>query len=145
MFYFAFFLFALCKCSCRKRLPFYALHVIITEIICHRVGKLNAFVCAPLGLRRRANGCVFVFPLQTLSADDPPLRRTGTPRERTDYENESKIVVRLFHQTTNDLALTASFVGVTSLIFCAKGNPFGQLLMIVFSVIYGIISLRVGY
>ncbi len=47
--------------------------------------------------------------------------------------------------TTNYLTLTASFVGVTSLIFCAKGNPFGQLLMIVFSVIYGIISLRVGY
>ena len=38
---------------------------------------------------------------------------------------------------TNYLTLTASFVGVTSLIFCAKGNPFGQLLMIVFSAIYG--------
>ena len=46
---------------------------------------------------------------------------------------------------TNYLTLTASFVGVTSLIFCAKGNPFGQLLMIVFSVIYGVISLRVAY
>ena len=46
---------------------------------------------------------------------------------------------------TNYLTLTASFVGVTSLIFCAKGNPFGQLLMIVFSAIYGVISLRVAY
>ena len=43
------------------------------------------------------------------------------------------------------LTLTASLIGVTSLIFCAKGNPFGQLLMILFSVLYGIISFRVAY
>jgi len=28
---------------------------------------------------------------------------------------------------TNYLTLAASLTGVTSLIFCAKGNPFGQL------------------
>lgn len=31
------------------------------------------------------------------------------------------------------LTLAASLVGVTSILFNAKGNPFGQLLMIVFS------------
>lgn len=43
------------------------------------------------------------------------------------------------------LTLAASLVGVTSLIFNAKGNPFGQLLMIVFSVLYGIISYSFAY
>lgn len=43
------------------------------------------------------------------------------------------------------LTLTASLVGVTSLIFSAKGNPSGQVLIIVFSVIYGIISFTCSY
>jgi len=38
------------------------------------------------------------------------------------------------------LTLYASLIGVTSLIFNAKGNPFGQLLMVVFSLLYGVIS-----
>ena len=46
---------------------------------------------------------------------------------------------------TNYLALCASLIGVTSLIFNAKGNPFGQLLMIVFSLLYGIISYSFSY
>ena len=45
----------------------------------------------------------------------------------------------------NYLYLAASLVGATSLIFCAKGNPIGQLLMIVFSTMYGIISYTFGY
>lgn len=43
------------------------------------------------------------------------------------------------------LTLSASLIGVTSLIFNAKGNPFGQLLMVVFSLMYGIISLTFAY
>lgn len=43
------------------------------------------------------------------------------------------------------ITLTASLIGVTSLIFNAKGNPFGQLLMIIFSLLYGIISLTFAY
>jgi len=43
------------------------------------------------------------------------------------------------------LTLSASLVGVTSLIFNAKGNPFGQFLMVVFSLLYGIISLSFRY
>lgn len=46
---------------------------------------------------------------------------------------------------TNYLTLAASLIGVTSLIFNAKGNPFGQFLMIVFSALYGIISYNFAY
>lgn len=45
----------------------------------------------------------------------------------------------------NYLTLCASVIGVTSLIFNAKGNPFGQLLMVVFSLLYGIISYTFSY
>ena len=46
---------------------------------------------------------------------------------------------------TNYLTLIASLIGVTSLIFNAKGNPFGQLLMVIFSLLYGIISYTFSY
>ena len=45
----------------------------------------------------------------------------------------------------NYFTLLASLIGVTSLIFNAKGNPFGQFLMIVFSVLYGVISFTFAY
>ena len=43
------------------------------------------------------------------------------------------------------LTLVASLIGVTSLIFLAKGNPIGQMLMVVFSVLYGVISFNFCY
>lgn len=43
------------------------------------------------------------------------------------------------------LTLIASLIGVTSLIFGAKGNPLSPLLMIIFSVLYGIISYSFSY
>lgn len=46
---------------------------------------------------------------------------------------------------TNYLTLCASLIGVTSLIFNAKGNPFGQFLMVIFSLLYGIISYTFSY
>lgn len=45
----------------------------------------------------------------------------------------------------NYLTLLASLIGVTSLIFNTKGNPFGQLLMVLFSLIYGVISFTFAY
>ncbi|MCM1285353.1 MAG: nicotinamide riboside transporter PnuC [Acetobacter sp.] len=45
----------------------------------------------------------------------------------------------------NYLTLTASLIGVTSLIFNANGNPLGQFLMVVFSILYGIISYTFFY
>lgn len=56
------------------------------------------------------------------------------------------IVVSFFcFDKENYLTLAASLIGVTSLIFNAKGNPFGQLLMVIFSVLYGIISYSFAY
>ncbi|MBO5415500.1 MAG: nicotinamide mononucleotide transporter [Clostridia bacterium] len=45
----------------------------------------------------------------------------------------------------NPLTLIASLIGVTALIFTAKGYLLGQILIVVFSVFYGIISLRQQY
>lgn len=45
----------------------------------------------------------------------------------------------------NYLTLSASLIGVTSLIFSAKGNPFGQFLMVIFSLLYGVISYTFSY
>ena len=43
------------------------------------------------------------------------------------------------------LNLMASLIGVTSLIYCATGNPFGQVLIIIFSLLYGGISFACRY
>lgn len=51
----------------------------------------------------------------------------------------------LLFDRENYLTLTASLIGVTALIFVAKANPFGQSLVIVFSVLYGIISYSFAY
>lgn len=56
------------------------------------------------------------------------------------------IIISFFaFDRTNYMTLCASLIGVTSLIFNAKGNPFGQVLMIIFSLIYGIISYSFSY
>lgn len=46
---------------------------------------------------------------------------------------------------TNYLVLTASVIGAASLIFNAKGNPLGPSLMVIFSILYGIISFKCAY
>ena len=43
------------------------------------------------------------------------------------------------------LTLVAACVGITSLVFAAKGNVWAQILMIIFSILYGIISWRFHY
>lgn len=55
------------------------------------------------------------------------------------------IVSFLMFDRASWLTLAASLVGVTSLIFCAKGNPAGQVLMIAFALMYGIISWGFAY
>ncbi|MEE1219195.1 MAG: nicotinamide riboside transporter PnuC [Ruminococcus sp.] len=57
----------------------------------------------------------------------------------------SIIVSFIIFDKTNYITLTASLIGTTSLILCAKGNPLGQILMILFSILYGIISLSFSY
>ncbi len=51
----------------------------------------------------------------------------------------------LIFDRENYLSLIASLIGGVSLIFCAKGNPIGQALIIVFSLLYGYISLSCKY
>ena len=55
------------------------------------------------------------------------------------------VISFLLFDRENYLTLCASLIGVTSLIFNAKGNPFGQFLMVVFSLLYGIISFTFSY
>lgn len=43
------------------------------------------------------------------------------------------------------LTVFSSLIGVTSLIFCAKGNPLGQVLMILFSLMYAVTSYTFAY
>lgn len=51
----------------------------------------------------------------------------------------------ILFNNNNYLTFIASIIGVTSLIFNAKGNPIGQILMIIFSILYGIISYTFYY
>ena len=51
----------------------------------------------------------------------------------------------LIFDRQNYLNLIASLLGVVSLIFCAKGNPIGEGLIIIFSIFYGIISYAFAY
>lgn len=55
------------------------------------------------------------------------------------------IISFLIFDRENYMTLVASLVGVTSIIINAKGNPLGQLLMIVFSLIYGMILYSFAY
>ena len=46
---------------------------------------------------------------------------------------------------TGYISLAASVVGVSALIFFAKGNPIGQILIIIFAILYAIISYDLSY
>lgn len=51
----------------------------------------------------------------------------------------------LIFDRENYMTLAASLIGVTSLLYNAKGNPVGQALMVIFSILYGIISYTFDY
>lgn len=56
------------------------------------------------------------------------------------------VVIPAFLPDGADIPNTVtSLIGVTALILCAKGNPVGQALQIVFGTLYGIISLSCAY
>lgn len=55
------------------------------------------------------------------------------------------IATFLIFKSTDYLTLTASLIGVTALIFLAKGHWIGQALIIIFSVFYGYISFHFRY
>ncbi len=55
------------------------------------------------------------------------------------------IVSFLFGDKSNILSLIASLVGVTALIFVAKGHVLGQTLTVIFSLLYAVISFEFRY
>ena len=61
------------------------------------------------------------------------LYRYFTPAERILWCVSAALIVIAFavFDRTNYLTLCASLIGVTSLIFSAKGNPVGQALMVI--------------
>ena len=48
-------------------------------------------------------------------------------------------------ERSNYITLIASIIGVSSLIFIAKGNPIGQGMMVIFCLLYGVISYSFSY
>lgn len=60
----------------------------------------------------------------------------------------SLLIVILSNIVTGDIdmiTMIAACVGITSLVFAAKGNAWAQILMILFSILYGIISWKFHY
>ncbi|MBQ9103847.1 MAG: nicotinamide mononucleotide transporter [Clostridia bacterium] len=51
----------------------------------------------------------------------------------------------LIFDRSNYLNMIASLIGTTSLILCAKGNPLGQVLIIIFAALYAYISWEIRY
>ncbi len=55
------------------------------------------------------------------------------------------VVSACVFKSDQPMSVIASLIGVTSLIFSAKGHPIGQVLMLVFSALYGVLSFAVAY
>ncbi len=55
------------------------------------------------------------------------------------------ITISFLFSGGNGLTLIASLLGVSALIFMARGYPLGQLLMALFSIVYALISWTYGY
>ena len=75
------------------------------------------------------------------------LWRYFTVMEKGLWSTSAWLIILAFFlfDRKNLLNLCASLVGVTSLIFNAKGNPVGQVLMVLFSLMYGVISWSFRY
>lgn len=74
-------------------------------------------------------------------------KRYFTPTEIAIWSVSVVLIVLsyLLFKSGGLLSLIASLIGVTSLILNAKGNPLGQVLVIIFSLLYGIISFTFAY
>lgn len=70
---------------------------------------------------------------------------TKTEKRLWMYSTAAIVVSFVMFDRSNFITLLASLIGVTSLIFNAKGNPIGQVLMILFSLLYGFISYTFSY
>lgn len=115
---------------------------------CHRVEKAQAFIYTSLGLRRCVKGCFFIYTeVYRLKEKGNAFLHYFTKTELLLWGLSVTLIVVAFliFDRKSILTLVASCIGVTSLIFNAKGNPFGQFLMVVFSVLYGIIAYTFSY
>ena len=65
-----------------------------------------------------------------------------TPVERLLWLSSVVLILGSFllFQQDSYITLVASLIGATALIFMAKGNPISQVLIVIFSVLYGIVS-----
>ena len=75
------------------------------------------------------------------------MMRYFTKQEQLLWSISAVLIIGSFavFDRVNYMTLAASLIGVTSLIFNAKGNPIGQALMILFSLLYGVISCSFSY
>lgn len=55
------------------------------------------------------------------------------------------LISNLMSESVSFITLAAALIGVTSLVFAAVGNAWSQVLMIIFSILYGIISWQFRY
>lgn len=113
---------------------------------CHRVEDAN---CIRLHIIRSEKMCMRVPIFLFLEEFAMINKVTGyfSRTERMLWTASVLLIVLSFcvFDRENYLTLLASLVGVTSLILNAKGNPAGQLLMVLFSLLYGVISYTFSY
>lgn len=70
-----------------------------------------------------------------------------SPFEKTLWLSSVAVITASYLLSRNfyPLSLIASLLGVTALLFIAKGNVIGQFIVIIFSALYSVISYRFGY
>ena len=70
-----------------------------------------------------------------------------SPIEIVIWTSSVLLIILSFHifDKENYLTLIASLLGATSLMLCAKGNPIGQVIVIIFSTLYAYISYTYAY
>jgi len=75
------------------------------------------------------------------------LKGYFTPTEIAIWTSSVFLIILSFivFDRENYLTLTASLLGATSLMLCAKGNPIGQIIVIIFSTLYAYISYTYSY
>ena len=114
---------------------------------CHRVAEMQeAFVDVSLGHRRYV---MDAFSLVWLDKEDKMIEsvRNLNKFEKVLWMVSVILVAGAFILSGNGawLTLAASLVGVTALIFVAKGDVLGQILTIGFSILYALISFQFQY
>lgn len=101
----------------------------------------KAFVHLSLGLRRQVYECFFI---------GGNIMKICSKFSQTEFfvwfSSIILIIISFMFVSEKDyLTLIASLIGATALIYVAKGEPLGQILTVVFSVFYSVISFKFRY